>query len=276
MLFRWVQPPQMVFLVSTQDQYGNANLTPVTLGTCVGVTSEDDQSETGYYIAFSIGKRDIPELSARDAYRNLEECPECVIAYPGADLLEEIRATALPFPTGISEFDVTELTPLPSKRVAPAGIQECPVNLEAEVRTTFDLGKHFRLYITEVVGISIDHELARQDAESEEHTGALRVNPLFETAMRIQEGVPPRMLFRQIDMERVFHASDELGPSREWIGSFEGWMEDEVARGRLSRNEMSKILLLAEKWNANPDPKTNHETKMELSRWLRDLTRKPL
>ena len=32
---RWVQPPQIAYLVSTEDQAGNANLTPVTMGTAM-------------------------------------------------------------------------------------------------------------------------------------------------------------------------------------------------------------------------------------------------
>ena len=32
---RWIQPPQAAYLVSTVDGAGNANLTPVTMGTAM-------------------------------------------------------------------------------------------------------------------------------------------------------------------------------------------------------------------------------------------------
>ena len=44
--YRWIQPPQIAYLVSTIDEFGNNNVTPVTLGTCVGVNSNPNAKES--------------------------------------------------------------------------------------------------------------------------------------------------------------------------------------------------------------------------------------
>ena len=33
---RFIQPPQVAYFVSTVDSFGNVNVTPVTMGTCIG------------------------------------------------------------------------------------------------------------------------------------------------------------------------------------------------------------------------------------------------
>ena len=33
---RFIQPPQIAYFVSTVDKLGNVNVTPVTMGTCIG------------------------------------------------------------------------------------------------------------------------------------------------------------------------------------------------------------------------------------------------
>jgi len=53
-----------------------------------------------------------------------------VISYFGNDLLRESWIAGMPIPSGISELDVAGLTPLPSKKVKPGGIAECPVNID--------------------------------------------------------------------------------------------------------------------------------------------------
>ena len=45
----------------------------------------------------------------------------------------------MPIPRGISELDVAGLTPLPSRKVQPTGVKECPINLEAKVISSQNL-----------------------------------------------------------------------------------------------------------------------------------------
>lgn len=271
MNYRWVQPPQIVYLVSTVDQYGNVNVTPVSLGTCVGVNSLPDPVESNYFFAFSVGNVDLPNLPARDAYHNLETIPECVISYPGSDLLERIWVSALPLPKGINEMDIAGFTPLPSRKVRPPGIQECPVNMEAVVKSSCQVGAHFRLYICQVMSVSVIAELVAQDKTTTEHVGVLSIDPLFEIAIAALENRPPRLYFGKIDRKRLFRTPDDIGSSHTWVGTFEAWIENEVERGKISQKQMKEILTLNRQWQANPDPEVNHEVKMRLTRRLKEI-----
>ena len=71
---RWVQPPQAAYLVSTVDSAGNANLTPVTMGTAMYSPKD------AWWYSFAL-------FNERDACANLLEVPECVVSYYGPDLM---------------------------------------------------------------------------------------------------------------------------------------------------------------------------------------------
>ena len=270
--YRWVQPPQITYLVSTIDKLGNHNTTPVTLGTCVGVNSLSNPKESNYYYAFSVGHVDIPRLvRARDAFYNLEAVPECVISYPGAELMEQIWATGLPLPPGIEEIDVARLTPLPSKIVKPAGVAECPVNLEAKVKSSCAVGEHFKLYICQIVAASVDENLLEQDKNNPLNYGVLAIDPLFETTIVPEKDLTARFYFGQLDKDRLIRTPDDIGSSQTCFGYFEDWIEDEHLHNKITDEEKDEILCLYRKWQENPNPKTNHQVKKQLTQYLTQI-----
>ena len=266
--YRWVQPPQIAYLVSTIDRLGNHNVTPVTLGTCVGVNSLSNPRGSNYYYAFSVGSADVPDIPARDAFNNLEAVPECVISYPGRDMMEQIWAAALPLPAGIEEMDVARLTPLSSRMVRPAGIAECPINIEARIKSSCHVGEHLRLYVCQVVGVSVEQELLERDRRDPLRRGILAIDPLFEVAIAAKDDLPPRLYFGQIDGDRLIRTPDDMGSSKKWVGSFEEWIEDEHRRNKITDEERGEILDLYNKWQENPDPIQNGQTKTQLTRHL--------
>lgn len=271
LFYRWVQPPQMAFLVSTLDTHGNPNLTPVTLGTCLAVPSGAEAPGDGYFFGFSVGCDDAAGLPARDAFRNLECRPECVIAYPGAELLERIRIAALPLPRGISEFAIARLTPLPSRRVAAPGVAECGVNLEARVRWSRRLGAHLQFYLVEVVGVSVLARLEALDGAAPLHRGAVLVDPLFEIGIGPVGRARERMFFATLDPHGTRAEPEALGPLNSWIGTFEEWMDDEVARERIDPARRDALIALARDWEADPRPTTNARVRDDLTSALAEL-----
>ena len=108
MNYRWIQPPQIAYFVTTVDSKGNVNSTPVTLGTCVSVDMEPEECGN-FYFTFALGCSNLPHVSARHGFQNLLEVPECVISYIGTDLFRESQVACLPLPKGISEIDVAGL-----------------------------------------------------------------------------------------------------------------------------------------------------------------------
>ena len=272
MNYRWIQPPQIAYLVTTTDKLGNLNSTPVTLGTCVGADMEETECGN-YYYTFALGRNDLPAIQARQGYRNLEEVPECVISYVGQNLLRQSQVACLPLPKGISEIDVAKLTELPSRHVTPTGIVEAGVNIEARVISSIPLGKYYQLYVCQALGVSVARDLVERDARGELHAGVWELDPLYELNILPAPGSeePPRLYYTQLDKDRVTRMPDCFGPIRNWIGSFSEWLEDEVSRGSLTQEEMKDILALNDTWQRNPDPVTNKEVKQKLTEALREL-----
>jgi flavin reductase (DIM6/NTAB) family NADH-FMN oxidoreductase RutF len=270
MNYRWVQPPQIAYFVTTVDRKGNVNSTPATLGTCVAVDMTPE-SCGNYFLTFSLGSVDLEPIPTRDGHKNLREVPECVVSYIGKHLIRESQIACCPLPRGISEIDVAGMTELPSKHVRPPGIRECGVNIEARVIHSHRLGDFYTLYICRVVGVSVDEELVKRDAESRLHAGVWELDPVFETSILAEEGHPTRLYYSRLDKKTVARMPTGIGPQREWVGRFEEWMEDEVARGAISRAECDRIVALQKDWVGNPDPETNGTAKRELTEFLSKL-----
>ena len=269
--YRWIQPPQIAYLVSTIDEFGNNNVTPVTLGTCVGVNSNPNAKESNYYFAFSVGSFDVEDIPARNAFYNLEKNPECVISYPGSNLLEKIWVTGLPLPPRIDELEVAKLSPFEPKEVKPSGIVECPINIEAKVKSSCAVGDHYKLYICQAVAAHIDQDLLESDREHFLHPGVLAIDPLFETAIMPVKDKPPRLYFGKIDTENLIRTPDDIGSSKTWVGSFVDWIEDEFDRGKITLEKKKEILDLEKQWSLNPNPKNNENVEMKLTTYLTEL-----
>jgi flavin reductase (DIM6/NTAB) family NADH-FMN oxidoreductase RutF len=288
---RWVQPPQIAYLVSTEDKAGNANLTPVTMGTAMASPGY------GWWYSFAV-------FNERDACRNLLEVPECVISYYGPDLTYESWIAALPIPRGISEFDVARLSPLRSQKVKPSGVQECPVNLEMKVHFSQRLGGDgsaslpagqtgdcngvryslnaaggrgagSTMFTGRIVSASIGKDYVRTDVEAVERVGVLFIDPVFEVLIaRRQVGpdTPARLYYAKMQSAPLYRDSDDIGCSNDiWTGDFETWMFDEEKRGRISRQEREQLLRLDRQWGKDPDPERNGRAKTTLTEKLREV-----
>ena len=288
---RWVQPPQIAYLVSTEDQGGNANLTPVTMGTAMASPGY------GWWYSFAV-------FNERDACRNLLEVPECVISYYGPDLIYQSWIAALPIPRGISEFGVAKLSPLPSQRVKPSGVQECPVNLEMKVHFSQRLGgdgsvgqpagrtgdydgprmsycaaggggSGSTMFTGKIIAASIGKDYVRTDVKALEHVGVLFIDPVFEVLIaRRQVGPdrPSRLYYAKMQREPLYRDSDDIGCSNEyWTGDFEMWMLAEEKRGRISGQERQHLITLNREWTDDPDPERNGQAKTSLTEKLREI-----
>jgi len=271
---RFVQPHQIAYFVTTVDAAGNVNTTPVTLGTCVSVDMEPDSSGNFFFV-FALGRSDLeePPIEARHGFLNLEEIPECVISWIGAHLFLESEVACLPLPRGISELETAGLTALESQKVRPPGIQECLVNIECEVVSSTPIGSYYQLYVVRAVGVTVDADLVELDASSRLHAGAMALDPLFEVRILAENDRPPRLYYIKLDPRKLLRMTDRFGPQREWIGSYEDWLDDEVGQGRLSSDERAELLDLNQRWQANRDPIGNTGVKRELTRRLAELVK---
>jgi flavin reductase (DIM6/NTAB) family NADH-FMN oxidoreductase RutF len=272
-LVRWVQPPQIIYFVTTIDSLGNQNTTPVTMGTCVGPLT---------HYAFALSNLNKPNFQLGDrqdlkhAYLNLKEVPECVISYAGYAHLRESWITGLPLPRGISEMEVAGFTPLPSQKVRPSGIRECAVNLEAKVVDTRLMEPFHTLYICDIVGMNIDTDMLRRNETAGKRMGVMAIDPIFEVLIDAGETGNTRLYAARMDPASLEKSPEDFGTlGNVWIGTYERWLDDEQTRGKLNETEKQELLALRRQWEQNRDPVANAALKDELTRRLRKLVEKP-
>jgi flavin reductase (DIM6/NTAB) family NADH-FMN oxidoreductase RutF len=268
---RWVQPPQITYFVNSVDALGNHNVAPVTMGTTM---VSKDRGKSCFFFPFAINS--FGERGRKHSYTNLTETPECVVSYVGSALMEQSWIPALPIPEGISELEVADFTPLPSKKVKPCGIAECGINLELRIIGNQDLGDNDRMFMGKVVAVSVREDLLEQNARLERQTGMTAIDPLFEVLID-QSGPeqPPRLSYMKLDREHLYRHSEEIGSRRHWVGTFEDWMDSETERGRISTEEKAAVLAMWREWDKDKHPIRNADAKQRLTEALKNIVARP-
>ena len=265
-LVRWIQPPQITYFINSMDKEGNHNVAPVTMGTIMCMN--------GFWIPFAMNACDAEPPC--HTYSNLAEVPECVLSYVGSDLLSESWIAALPVPRGISELEVAGLTPLPSKNVRPCGIQECKINLEMRIVSIQEFGEYNRMFLGKVVAVSVESGLYDSNSEKTLKTGMTAIDPLFEVLIENTSPTgPPRLYYMKLDHDSLCAMSDEIGSSKDWLGTFEQWMDSECERGRIDSQERSEIFSLSKQWSKDTHPVRNSKVKKQLTQKLREIVARP-
>lgn len=122
-----------VVLLTTTDKDGNANVTPISS-------------------TFTLGANAVIALvKLNKAYHNVMEVPEVVFNLPTAAMWEKVEAIA-PYtaqnpvpPQKMGKYTYTDdkfsiggFTQLPSEKVRPPRIAECPIQAEAKVKNVND------------------------------------------------------------------------------------------------------------------------------------------
>ncbi len=129
-MIRAVSPRPIAF-VSTLSSDGRANLAPFSY--------------------FNIGGANPPSCvicpmndrtgREKDTLLNIRETGEYVICVVTRAIVEQANAASAAFPRGVSEFDQTGLTPVPSLRVRPPRVAESPIALECRLHTIVTHGE---------------------------------------------------------------------------------------------------------------------------------------
>lgn len=271
---RFIQPPQVAYLVTTCDTFGNMNTTPVTMGTCI---AHNFFSFTLSNLHAAESEWDLEKNGWKDGikqgYANLREVKECVISYFGHDLVRESWIAGCPVPKGISEIDVMGCTPLPSQKVRPCGIAECPVNLEARVLYTHKLGARWTNYICEVVAASVREDVVEENEHGKlAGYGMLCIDPVLEVKIASGEKAGEenyRLYYQRLDMGSIERCPEDIGYDRDWIGTFDQWLESEIGHGHISREEKHRADTLKALWDRDRDPIRNRLVREELTAILK-------
>lgn len=142
---RLASPVASVAVITTIDAAGRVNAAPVA--TCL----RNNHHPTCYEFTMDARKH---------TSENIQSTAEFVVNVVPFDraVLEKMQVTALPFPRGVNELEVAQLTAIPSKIVKPPRIGECLSHFECKVEWTKQwLGSRLTI-VGRVVAASVNRE----------------------------------------------------------------------------------------------------------------------
>jgi len=123
--------PRPIAFASTIDKDGNPNIAPYSFFNAF--------SSNPPILVFS-SNRKVADNTTKDTLHNVEETGEVVINVVNYAIVRQMAVTSISFPTDVSEFEKSGLTPIPSDEVKPFRIKESPVQMECKVRDIITLG----------------------------------------------------------------------------------------------------------------------------------------
>ncbi|OGX20388.1 MAG: flavin reductase [Omnitrophica WOR_2 bacterium RBG_13_44_8] len=135
--------PLPVVLTTCVDKDGNPNV--ITLAWVGVVCSEPPQ------ISISVRPH-------RYSYELIRESKEFTVNIPSESIVREVDICGNVSGREVDKFALTGLTPIPSRKIKPPLIMECPYNVECIVVKELELGSHV-MFIGEVVAMHIDEDI---------------------------------------------------------------------------------------------------------------------
>lgn len=265
--YRFIQPPQIAYFVTTMDKFGNLNSTPATLGTCNSANMPRDGRPAEFYYTFSLRNRPTHEAydvnRPRDGYLNLVKNDEVVISYISKDIMRESIIANLPLPRGISELDVAGLHTFASTNVSVPSIKECPINIECKIVDKIQLGNYYMLYVCKAVGISVDKELIEKDTNG---LGVFNIKPLFEIDISERDSGNQRLNYGEMNYETFLTPGDDFGSIGDWIGTFDQFIDSEYKRKKITLEQKELTLELAKQFKKD---RSNKEVKAKLTELIK-------
>jgi flavin reductase (DIM6/NTAB) family NADH-FMN oxidoreductase RutF len=130
--------PERVCLVVCRDQeHSRSNI--ITLGWKMWTSLQPRM------LAFSVS-------ATRYTHELLLKEKQCVIAWPGEDMVKGTLLCGTASGRSTDKFQATGWTPLPARHVNASLIEECVVNLECEVNQSLTTGDHTLFVATIIAG----------------------------------------------------------------------------------------------------------------------------
>lgn len=150
--FKAIIAPRPIGWISTMSKEGIANLAPYSFFNAVGGMPPMLMFASEGY---------------KDTAQNAVDSGEFVFNYVGKKLENEMNATSLPAPSGVSEFDHCSIGKSESELVAPPRVTDAYAALECKVTNSIEttdidgLKTGAVIVIGQVVGIHIDEAVLR-------------------------------------------------------------------------------------------------------------------
>jgi len=142
----WVFP-KLITVITTLDGEGRINAAPYSHIMQYDVMAANPRMIAGF-------RQD------SHTFKNIVETGEFVVNCPPASMLDDMMETARFYPSGVNELDHTKFTTIPSTKVKPPTIAECPQIAECTVEEIVRLDKSSGIVIAKVEALLFDEGLA--------------------------------------------------------------------------------------------------------------------
>jgi len=155
--------PRPIAFASTIDENGNPNLAPYSFFNCF--------SSNPPILVFSSNRR-VADNTTKDTLHNIRKTGEVVINVVNYNIVRQMAVASISFPSGVSEFEKSGLTPIPSDLVKPFRVKESPAHLECRLKDIITLGEHGgagHLIICDVLRLHIDENVIDEKNRIDPH-----------------------------------------------------------------------------------------------------------
>ncbi len=144
--------PKIITIITTLDKKGRVNAAPYSHIMQYDVMPRNPRMILGF-------------RQTSHTWCNILETGEFVVNCPSADYLDDMMDTARFWPEGVNELEHTNLTPIPSLKVKPPSIKECPQIAECTVDQIIRLEKSSGIIIGKIEALVFDEELIDMDRD---------------------------------------------------------------------------------------------------------------
>ena len=142
--------PKLITIITTLDKEGKVNAAPYSHIMQYDVMHKNPRMMLGF-------------RNESHTFQNIFDTGEFVINCPSADYLDDMMETARFWPAGVNELEHTSFTPIPSIKVKPPSIDECPQIMECTVDEIKVLHKSSGIVFANIKTIRVDEGLEKMD-----------------------------------------------------------------------------------------------------------------
>jgi len=144
--------PKIITIITTLDENGRINAAPYSHIMQYDVMPKNPRMIVGF-------------RQSSHTFENILKTGEFVVNCCTADHLDDMMDTARFWPEGVNELEHTNFTPIPSKKVKPPSLEECPQIAECTVDQIIRLDKSSGIVIGKIEALVFDEELIAMDRE---------------------------------------------------------------------------------------------------------------
>lgn len=142
--------PKLVTVVTTLDEQGRLNAAPYSHIMQFDVMHKTPRIMVGF-------RQD------SHTFKNIVATGEFVINCPSSEYLEDIMESARFYPEGVNELEHTRFTTIPSLKVKPPSIEQCPQIMECTVDEIVRLPQSSGIVYANIAAIVMDEGLEEMD-----------------------------------------------------------------------------------------------------------------